>query len=104
MHKLLVPASPALERTAVAAWIAEAVGRREKVLYKHAPTEDATAVLTRSLPEVGLDPAVLRSGQVQLADTTDPAGPRPAVATRRCSRCTATSSGRRPGRASPGWR
>ena len=34
MHKLLVPASPALERSSVAAWIAEAVGRREKVLYK----------------------------------------------------------------------
>jgi hypothetical protein len=39
-------------------------------LYKHAPTEDAAAVLGRSLPEVGLDPAVLTSGQVQLADTT----------------------------------
>ena len=70
MHKLLVPASPALERSSVAAWIAEAVGRREKVLYKHAPTEDAAAVLAGSLPEVGLDPAVLTSGQVQLADTT----------------------------------
>ena len=71
MHKLLVPASPALERTAVAAWIAEAVGRREKVLYKHAPVEDATAVLARSLPDVGVDPAVLTSGQVELADTTE---------------------------------
>ena len=54
----------------VAAWIAGAVGRGERVLYKHAPTEDAAAVLGRSLPEVGLDPAVLTSGQVQLADTT----------------------------------
>jgi anti-anti-sigma regulatory factor len=70
MHALLMPASPTLERSAVATWIAEAVGRREKVLYKHAPTEDASSVLARSLPEVGLDPAVLRSGQVQLADTT----------------------------------
>jgi anti-anti-sigma regulatory factor len=70
MHKLLVPASPALERSAVAAWIAEAVGRRQKVLYKHAPVEDAAAVLARSLPEVGVDPAVLTSGQVQPADTT----------------------------------
>ena len=70
MHKLLVPASPALERSSVAAWIADAVGRREKVLYKHAPTEDAAAVLGGSLPEVGVDPAVLTSGQVQLADTT----------------------------------
>ena len=50
MHKLLVPASPALERSAVAAWIAEAVGRREKVLYKHAPTEDAAAVLAELAP------------------------------------------------------
>jgi len=70
MHGLLVPASPARDRSAVAAWIAEAVGRREKVLYKHAPTEDAAAVLGGSLPEVGVDPAVLTSGQVQLADTT----------------------------------
>ena len=70
MHRLLMPASPALESSVVAAWIAEAVGRREKVLYKHAPAEDAAAVLTRSLPAAGLDPAVLTSGQVQLADTT----------------------------------
>ena len=39
-------------------------------MYKHAPTEDAAAVLAGSLPEVGVDPAVLTSGQVQLADTT----------------------------------
>ncbi len=71
MHKLLIPASPALERSAVAAWIAGAVGRRHRVLYKHAPTEDAATVLAGSLPEVGLDPAVLTSGQVQLADTTE---------------------------------
>jgi anti-anti-sigma regulatory factor len=70
MHTLLVPASPARDRSAVATWIADAVGRREKVLYKHAPTEDAASVLTRSLPEAGVDPAVLRSGEVQLADTT----------------------------------
>jgi anti-anti-sigma factor len=70
MHALLVPASPAVERSAVATWIAEAVRRREKVLYKHAPSEDAAAVLTCSLPEVGVDPTVLTSGQVQLADTT----------------------------------
>jgi hypothetical protein len=70
MHRLLVPASPTFERSAVAAWIAEAVDRREKVLYKHAPTEDAAAVLARSLPDAGVDPAVLTSGQVQLADTT----------------------------------
>jgi len=70
MHGLLVPASPDRDRSAVAAWIAEAVGRRERVLYKHAPTDDAAATLTRSLPEAGVDPAVLTSGQVQLADTT----------------------------------
>lgn len=71
MHSLLVPASPDRDRSAVAAWIAEAVGRREKVLYKHAPVEDAAVVLARSLPEVGVDPAVLATGQVLLADTTD---------------------------------
>jgi anti-anti-sigma factor len=70
MHSLLVPASPARDRAVVAAWIAAAVGRRERVLYKHAPAEDAWAVLARSLPDAGLDPAVLASGQVQLADTT----------------------------------
>jgi anti-anti-sigma factor len=70
MHSLLVSASPVRDRSTVAAWIAGAVGRGERVLYKHAPTEDAAAVLGRSLPEVGLDPAVLTSGQVQLADTT----------------------------------
>ena len=36
----------------------------------NAPTEDAAAVLGRSLPEVGLDPAVLSSGRVELVDTT----------------------------------
>jgi anti-anti-sigma factor len=70
MHSLLVSASPVRDHSAVAAWIAGAVGRGERVLYKHAPTEDAAAVLGRSLPKVGLDGAVLTSGQVQLADTT----------------------------------
>lgn len=70
MHRLLVSASPPRDRSVVAAWIAGAVGRGERVLYKHAPNEDAAAVLSRSLPEVGLDAAVLTSGQVQLADTT----------------------------------
>ena len=70
VHTLLVSASPPRDRSVVAAWIAGAVGRGERVLYKHAPNEDAAAVLSRSLPEVGLDAAVLTSGQVQLADTT----------------------------------
>jgi anti-anti-sigma factor len=71
MHSLLVPSSPTQEHSAVADWIAAAVRRREKVLYKHAPTEDAAAVLQQSLPAAGVDAAVLASGQVQLADTTD---------------------------------
>lgn len=71
MHSLLVYASPRRERSAVASWIAQALGRGEKVIYKHAPTEDAAAVLRRSLPEVGLDAAVLSSGRVELVDTTD---------------------------------
>jgi anti-anti-sigma factor len=71
MHRMLVPASSARDRTMVATWIAEAVGRREKVLYKHAPTENAAAVLGRSLPVVGLGAAVLSSGQLQLADTAE---------------------------------
>jgi len=70
MHSLLVYASPRREQSTVASWIAEALGRGEKVIYKHAPAEDATAVLGRSLPEVGLDAAVLSSGRVELVDTT----------------------------------
>ena len=70
VHSLLVYASPRREQSAVALWIAEALGRGEKVLYKHAPAEDAAAVLGRSLPEVGLDAAVLSSGRVELVDTT----------------------------------
>ena len=71
MHHLLVPASPWRDCTVVAAWIAEAVGRGEKALYKHAPSEDAATVLARSLPPAGVDPAVLSSGQVQLADAAE---------------------------------
>jgi len=70
-HRLLVPASPSRDCSIVAAWIADAVGRREKVLYKHAPSEDAAAVLARSLPTVGLDRAILTTGQLQLADTAE---------------------------------
>jgi len=70
MHSLLVYASPRREQSAVASWIGEALGRGEKVLYKHAPTEDAATVLGRSLPEVGLDAGVLSSGRVELVDTT----------------------------------
>ena len=70
VHSLLVYASPRREQSAVALWIAEALGRGEKVQYKHAPAEDAAAVLGRSLPEVGLDAAVLSSGRVELVDTT----------------------------------
>jgi anti-anti-sigma factor len=71
MHGLLIYASPRREQSAVASWIAQALGRGEKVLYKHAPTEDAAAVLGRSLPEAGLDAAVLSSGRVELVNTTD---------------------------------
>jgi anti-anti-sigma factor len=69
MHSLLVYATPGRDRSAVAVWIAEALGCGKRVLYTHAPSEDAAAVLGRSLPEVGLDPAVLSSGRVELADT-----------------------------------
>jgi anti-anti-sigma factor len=69
MHSLLVYASPRREQLAVASWIAQALGRGEKVLYKHAPTEDAARVLGRSLPQVGLGPGVLSSGRVELIDT-----------------------------------
>src|SRR4051812_7613416 len=71
MHSLLVASSLSQDGSTVAGWIAAAVGRREKVLYKHAPSEDAATVLQRSLPAAGVDAGVLASGQVQLADTTD---------------------------------
>jgi anti-anti-sigma regulatory factor len=71
MHRLLVPASSSRDCSVVAVWIAEAVGRGEKVLYKHAPSEDAATSLARSLPTAGVDPVVLATGQVQLADTTE---------------------------------
>jgi anti-anti-sigma regulatory factor len=71
MHRLLVPASSSRDCSVVAVWIAEAVGRGEKVLYKHAPSEDAVTSLARSLPTAGVDPVVLTTGQVQLADTTE---------------------------------
>ena len=70
MHSLVVPTSPQRDRAVVAGWIAGAVARREKVLYRYTPTDDAATVLRRSLPGAGLDPAVLGSGQVRLADTT----------------------------------
>src|SRR3712207_2964849 len=70
MHSLLVPASPQRDRAVVATWISGAVGRRETVVYKHARVGDAAAVLPRSLPQVGLDPALVASGQVQLADAS----------------------------------
>jgi anti-anti-sigma factor len=70
MHRLLVPPSPSWDHSTVATWIAEAVDRRYKVLYKHAPTEDAAAVLTRCLPAADVDLAVLATGQVQPVDTT----------------------------------
>jgi anti-anti-sigma factor len=70
MHSLLVPASASRDGSTVAVWIAGALRRRQRVVYKHSPSEDAAAVLGRSLPAVGVDPGVLSSGQVQLADTT----------------------------------
>jgi anti-anti-sigma factor len=69
MHRLLVYGSPRRDRTAVASWIAGALGRGEKVHYKHAPTEDAAAVLRDSLLEAGVDAAALSSGRVELVDT-----------------------------------
>jgi anti-anti-sigma regulatory factor len=70
MHRLLVPASLSADRSAVATWIAEAVDRRFKVVYKHAPTEDAGASLARCLPAAHVDLSVLTTGQVQPVDTT----------------------------------
>src|SRR5689334_20477481 len=70
MHRLLVPPSLSRDHSTVATWIAEAVNRRYKVVYKHAPGADAEAVLTRCLPSAVVDLSVLASGQVQPLDTT----------------------------------
>jgi len=69
VHRLLVAAIPPRRDAALAAWVSDALGRGEKVLHKHAPNEDAHAVLRRSLASAGADPGLVTSGRVELLDT-----------------------------------
>jgi hypothetical protein len=53
----------------LSAWLADAVGRGEKVLVLRAPGEDAS-MLDRSLAAAGLNPSVVvGSGQVEVLDS-----------------------------------
>jgi len=69
MHNMVVAASPQRDRSAVAAWIADAARRGERGLYKHAPTEGADVVLPQTRRAAGLDAAVRAAGAVLPVDT-----------------------------------
>ena len=63
MHTIVVFTRRSRHEGVLGAWLADAVGRGEKVLVLRAPGEDAS-VLDRSLAAVGLDPSgVVGSGQ-----------------------------------------
>jgi anti-anti-sigma regulatory factor len=68
MHTIVVFARRSQHEAVLGAWLADAVGRGEKVLVLRAPDEDPS-VLDRSLAAAGLDPrAVAGSGQVEVLD------------------------------------
>jgi anti-anti-sigma factor len=68
MHTVLAYTNPFRHQAVLGGWIAEAVGRGERVLVKHAPRVDAAEGLRRSLTRWGLDPDVAAAGQVELVD------------------------------------
>jgi hypothetical protein len=68
MHTIVVFTRRSRHEGVLGAWLADAVGRGEKVLVLRAPGEDAS-VLNRSLAAAGLDPSgVVGSGQVEMLD------------------------------------
>ena len=70
MHTIMVFARRSRHEAVLGAWLADAVGRGEKVLVLRAPGEDAS-VLDLTLAAAGLDPnAVVGSGQVEVLDST----------------------------------
>jgi anti-anti-sigma factor len=69
MHTIVVFTCRSRHEDVLTAWLADAVGRGEKVLVLRPPGEDASA-LDRSLAAAGLDPSrVVRSGQVEMLDS-----------------------------------
>jgi anti-anti-sigma regulatory factor len=68
MHTIVVFTRRSRHEVVLGAWLADAVGRGEKVLVLRAPGEDAS-LLDRSLSAAGLDPSgVVGSGQVEVLD------------------------------------
>jgi hypothetical protein len=70
MHTILAYTNLFRHHAVLGQWISEAVGRGERVLFKHAPREDADTDdgLRLSLASLGLDPASAAAGQVELVD------------------------------------
>ena len=103
MHTIVVFTRRSRHEVVLGAWLADAVGRGEKVLVLRAPGEDAS-VLNRSLAAAGLDPSgVVGSGQVEMLDT--PGGVRsPVGEPSACTSCTWVRCGGRTATGSPGWR
>ena len=104
MHTIVVFTRRSRHEAVLGAWLADAVGRGEKVLVLRAPGEDAS-VLDRSLAAAGLDPSgVVGSGQVEVLDSARLAcGVRWAEPSA-CTSCTWVRCGGRVGTGSPGWR
>ena len=68
MHTIVVFTRSSRHEGVLGAWLADAVGRGEKVLVLRAPGQDAS-VLNRALAAAGLDPSgVVGSGQVEMLD------------------------------------
>jgi hypothetical protein len=69
MHMIVVFTRRSRHQAVLGAWLADAVGRGEKVLVLRAPGEDAS-MLDRSLAAAGLSPSVVvGSGQVEVLDS-----------------------------------
>ena len=68
MHTIVVFTRRSRHEGVLGAWLADAVGRGEKVLVLRAPGEDAS-LLNRSLAAAGLDPSGVGSGQVEMLDS-----------------------------------
>jgi anti-anti-sigma regulatory factor len=69
MHTIVVFARRSRHEAVLGAWLADAVGRGDKVLLLRGPGEDVS-LLDRSLTAAGLDPSsVVGSGQVEVLDS-----------------------------------
>ena len=69
MHTIVVFARRSRHEAVLGAWLADAVGRGDKVLLLRGPREDVS-LLVRSLAAAGLDPSsVVGSGQVEVLDS-----------------------------------